>query len=64
MHRPGAPARDLVCPNVRCAGASLTSPVQRFTRALMTNIAVLVPAFGFIFIGWALVWVWTKSKYK
>jgi hypothetical protein len=32
--------------------------------ALTTNIAALVPAFGFIVIGCAMVWVWTNSENK
>jgi hypothetical protein len=46
-----------------CAAPGLPSR-NTGVHAVTTNIAVLIPALGFLFIGCAMVLVWTNSKNK
>jgi hypothetical protein len=42
---------------------SLTSPQRSYVLTTITA-ALLVPVFGFVFIGWAMVRVWTDNENK
>jgi hypothetical protein len=46
------------------AALGLPHIIDTEARALTTNIAVPTPALGFIFIGCAIVWVWTNGENK